>query len=165
MFLHEKPLCDDDILAGNQSCQKGFFISFLLLIQAKSRLKEYKAYPSNCLQSEPFPAWFPQRSISSWKETNEKVLLPKSEGKPMAAGPGPWNSAAMGPRLLVGVQDPLCPPILLDFDHTWPQYVFIWKNEEKSSITTTGGRSRVACSELSGGAIMSKFHVRLAQEL
>ncbi len=33
--------------------------------------------------------------------------LPKSEGRTIAAGPGPWNSAAMGPRRLVGVQLPL----------------------------------------------------------
>ena len=39
-------------------------------------------------------------------------LLPNSDGKVRAAGPGPWNSAAIGPRLLVGVQDPLWPPIV-----------------------------------------------------
>lgn len=39
-------------------------------------------------------------------------LLPNKEGKTKAAGPGPWNSAAIGPLLLVGVQDPLCPPIV-----------------------------------------------------
>ena len=33
----------------------------------------------------------------------------------MAAGPGPWNSAAIGPRLLVGVHVPLWPPILFRF--------------------------------------------------
>ena len=40
-------------------------------------------------------------------------LLPNNEGKDKAAGPGPWNSAAIGPLLLVGVQEPLCPPMLL----------------------------------------------------
>ena len=40
-------------------------------------------------------------------------LLPNNEGKDKAAGPGPWNSAAIGPLLLVGVQEPLCPPIFL----------------------------------------------------
>ena len=44
--------------------------------------------------------------------SNKNNLLPNSEGKVNAAGPGPWNSAAMGPRRLVGVQDPLCPPIV-----------------------------------------------------
>ena len=39
-------------------------------------------------------------------------LLPNNEGKDSAAGPGPWNSAAIGPRLFVGVQEPLCPPML-----------------------------------------------------
>lgn len=32
------------------------------------------------------------------------VLLPKVDGKPMAAGPGVENSAAIGPLLFVGVQ-------------------------------------------------------------
>ena len=40
-------------------------------------------------------------------------LLPNNEGKDKAAGPGPWNSAAIGPLLLVGVQEPLCPPMFL----------------------------------------------------
>lgn len=45
---------------------------------------------------------------------NASHLLPKSDGNVRAAGPGPWNSAAIGPRRFVGVQLPLWPPILVD---------------------------------------------------
>jgi hypothetical protein len=40
-------------------------------------------------------------------------LLPNNEGNDKAAGPGPWNSAAIGPLRFVGVHEPLCPPIFL----------------------------------------------------
>jgi hypothetical protein len=48
------------------------------------------------------------------EQSGDKVwyLLPKREGRAMAAGPGPLNSAAMGPRRLWGVQFRDCPPML-----------------------------------------------------
>ena len=55
--------------------------------------------------------------------------LPKRDGSTMAAGPGPWNSAAMGPRRFVGVKFPLWPPMTKWWrdDH--------WKQRKRESLT------------------------------
>lgn len=55
-------------------------------------------------QQQPKMNVYDNRTIFWWIV----VLLPMVEGRATAAGPGPWNSAAIGPRL--NVKAPVDPP-------------------------------------------------------
>jgi hypothetical protein len=52
-------------------------------------------------------------------------IFPNNEGKDSAAGPGPWNSAAIGPLLFVGVHEPLCPPMLEVIGFCYSKYIIL----------------------------------------
>lgn len=66
-------------------------------------------------------------------ENKWNVLLPKRDGRVRAAGPGPWNSAAIGPRRFVGVQLPLCPP-MMRCQVEWNVGKGKWKNKNFKDI-------------------------------